>query len=52
MAISSRCPSSAEDELRTELVNRPSPANPKTSLVTGLSAVAAIGRFFALVVVG
>jgi aspartate dehydrogenase len=44
--------SSAAGDLRTELVNRPSPANPKTSYVTGLSAVAAVRRFFASVVLG
>ena len=33
-------------EIRTEIVNRPSPLNPKTSWVVGLSLLAAIDRHF------
>lgn len=39
-------------EMRTELRNKPSPDNPKTSWVVGLSLLAAVEKHFAPVVVG
>lgn len=39
-------------ECRISLVNRPSPGNPKTSWVTGLSVTAAIARYFAPLRIG
>ncbi|GEM_PF-197772 len=38
--------------INTQIKNRPSPTNPKTSWVVGLSMIAAIDRYFAAVVVG
>ena len=38
--------------ITTQIKNRPSPTNPKTSWVVGLSMIAAIDRYFAAVVVG
>jgi aspartate dehydrogenase len=38
--------------ITTQIKNRPSPTNPKTSWVMGLSMIAAIDRYFAAVVVG
>lgn len=38
--------------LSTQIINRPSPTNPKTSWVVGLSIIAALDRYVAPIVVG
>jgi aspartate dehydrogenase len=38
--------------LSAQILNRPSPTNPKTSWVVGLSIIAALDRYFAPIVVG